>query len=398
MLGCEPAVEPPPELIYDREFPQIGYAGNTPGGRVGQFAAALEDRSIRLEADPVRGYLDAVLDALDIDASSQVLVFSRTSLQTRHIRPETPRAIYFNDDTSVAWIPGAPTLEIASFDPALGPVFYTLLQDDASGRAIEREFGVCLRCHDTYGMSGGGVPRMLLGSGYTGTDGELVSHEAWILTSQGTPFRSRWGGWYVTGQHGEEVHLGNIVVEQAEDLQELEALRVGNVDDLGSLFDTSAYLRPTSDIVALMILEHQVEVQNLISRLHFEAAAGNSIDSHAAALLDAMLMLGAIAHRDTIEGDAEFVAQFVSRGPRDSAGRSLRDLDLQSRLFTYPLSYLIYSDAFQALPPAAKALVYQRLRQELNDPAAIDDPALTLSERAAIIGILRDTLPEVLIE
>jgi hypothetical protein len=355
----------------------------------------MDDGDLRLDRVPERGYLDAVLAELDIDASSQVLVFSRTSLQTRLIRPATPRAVYFNDDSYVAWTPGAPTLELSGFDPALGPVFYTLLQDPESGPVTEREFAVCLRCHDTYGLSGGGVPRFLLGSGYTGTDGELVSHEAWILTSQATPLRSRWGGWYVTGQHGAQVHLGNIVVERAEDLQQLESLRVGNIDELRGLLDTSAYLRPSSDIVALLVLEHQIQVQNLISRLRFEAVAGKPIDSHVEALVDAMLMRDAIALTDSISGNAGFREHFESLGPFDSAGRSLRQLDLESRLFTFPLSYLIYSEAFQALPTPAKESVYVRLREGLaSTPAADGRAGFAASDRQLIGAILRETLTD----
>ena len=263
------------DLPYASEYPAMAYGTRRPGGSLGRLAERIGTGATELRRHAVRGYLDAMLAELEIDVSSQVLVFSRTSVQTRGITPETPRAIYFDDENYVAWSPGGPSLELAGFDPELGPVFYTLPQNPAADSAMSREFSSCLRCHDTYSLTGGGVPRFLLGSGYIGTDGELVSHEAWILTRQATALRFRWGGWYVTGHHGDQVHLGNIVVQQAEDLQDLEALRIGNIDELSALFDTSNYLTPYSDIVALMVLEHQVEVQNLISRLHFEAAAGN---------------------------------------------------------------------------------------------------------------------------
>ncbi|MGW8367572.1 MAG: hypothetical protein ACWGPN_02695, partial [Gammaproteobacteria bacterium] len=281
--------ERPVEVLpYASEYPDIGYAQNVPVARLARLAAKIEARDAALTRDSTRGYLDAVLDALDIDPSSQVLVYSRTSLQRRPITPATPRALYFNDDTYVSWVQGARTLELAGMDPALGPVFYQLHQDADAEPLMERQLGSCLRCHDTYSLSGGGVPRFLIGSGYTGTDGELVSHEAWILTSQATPLRSRWGGWYVTGRHGDQVHLGNIVVERPEDLSDLESLRVGNLDDLTGLIDTSPYLTPYSDIVALLVLEHQIEVQNRIARLHFETA-GLAVDAGDAQALDALV-------------------------------------------------------------------------------------------------------------
>jgi hypothetical protein len=386
-------------LPYADEYPSIGYASAHPEGRLGRFADAVDDGDLSLAWNENRGYLDSVLDALQIDASSQVLVYSRTSVQVGGITPETPRAIYFNDDTYVAWIPAARTLELASYDPQLGPVFYRVMQDPATPQTTPRQFGTCLRCHDTYSLSGGGVPRFLLGSGYTGTDGELVSHEAWILTTQATPFRNRWGGWYVTGHHGDAVHLGNIVVERPEDLQDLESLRVGNIDDLSGLFDTSKYLRPTSDIVALLVLEHQVEVQNLISRLLFESGSADSpgpegLDEHIDALVQAMLMLDEAELPAPVEGGSGFAEQFEALGPFDSSGRSLRQLDLKTRLFRYPLSYLVYSDAFDALRPDVKKAVFAGIEAVLQaTPDQDGHTSLSTADRKAIAGILSETLP-----
>lgn len=399
LAACERGADTGAALPYAAEYPSIGYAESVPAGRLGRFAAAIEARG---RADPATdagsGYLDSVLDALEIDPSSQVLVYSRTSVQVGGIRPATPRAIYFNDDTYVARVSGARTLELAGYDPSLGPVFYRLALDPGVKPAIERQLGSCLRCHDTYGLGGGGVPRFLIGSGYTGTDGELVSHEAWILTTQATPLRNRWGGWYVTGRHGNAVHLGNIVIERPEDLQDLDSLRVGNIDDLGELIDTSGYLRPTSDIVALLVLEHQIEVQNLLSRLRFESARAarepDALDTHVDALVRAMLMIDAIELSAPIAGSSGFAEHFESLGPFDSRGRSLRQLDLESRLFRHPLSYLIYSDGFAALGPEVSNVVFDHLRSILEATPEQDGfTGLSVSDRASIAAILTETLP-----
>ena len=388
------------DLPYADAYPVIAYGSSCPNGRLGQLAGRVGDGSAGLQFQPERGYLDSVLEELEIDSSSQALVFSRTSLQVRYILPETPRAIYFNDDSYVAWIPGSPSLEIASFDPELGPVFYTLAQDAAVEPSLERQLGTCLRCHDSYSMTGGGVPRFLLGSGYIGTDGELVSHEAWILTSQATPLRSRWGGWYVTGRHGDAGHLGNIVVQQIEDLQQLDALRIANVDELSAFFDTSEYLTPLSDIVALMVLEHQLEVQNLISRLRFETLgnetgiAPEELDVHVEALVRAMLMVDEIELTSAIEGGSGFAEHFESLGPFDSRQRSLREFDLNSRVFRYPMSYLIYSKAFEALPPVARDAVIGHLGEVLGSTPEQDGYSrLTVADRTSIAEILAETLP-----
>jgi hypothetical protein len=392
-----------PLLPYATEDPGVGYARQVPNGTLGRRAAAVTAGETRLEHAGARGYLDAVLAALEIDPASQVLVFSRTSLQTRHIRPATPRAIYFNDDTYVAWVPAAPSLEISGYDPALGPVFYSLLQQPTPAPQLERQFGVCLRCHDTYGLSGDGVPRFLLGSGYIDTAGELVSHEAWILTTQATALRSRWGGWYVSGYHGDQVHLGNIAVKDPAELQSLVELRIGNLENLDSVLDTSAYPGDTSDIVALLVLEHQVQVQNAIARANYDAVsaqAGAGLDAAAAAaiaepLAESLLLAGEAPLTGRIESTSGFAASFQARGPRDSLGRSLRELNLRERLFEYPLSYLIYSAAFDALPAPVKSQVYMRLREILGgeDRGGVY-VHLSAAERRAIGEILMQTKPD----
>src|SRR5690606_18830710 len=163
------------------------------------------------------------------------------------IGPKTPRAIYFNDDVYVAFVQGAP-LEIAALDPDLGPVFYVLEQSPPQPK-FTAELGTCLSCHDSYSLTGGGVPRFIVGSGYTGTTGMPVSPEGWILPSDRTPLKNRFGGWYVTGQHGSQVHLGNMVIQSLDDFPRLEELRVGNVASLESLVDVEPYPAKSSDIV-----------------------------------------------------------------------------------------------------------------------------------------------------
>ncbi|HEY8519373.1 MAG TPA: hypothetical protein VIN61_04790 [Gammaproteobacteria bacterium] len=407
--GAEAAAAPQQPLRYDIEYPAIGYSTAAPDNRVSRFAARLASGDVRLDSGSPRAALADLLKALDIDPSSQTLVFSGTSLQTGGIDATTPRAIYFNDDTYVAWVQGAASFEIATMDPSLGPVFYTLGQD-GDPQSFERELGRCLRCHDSYSLTGGGVPRFIVGSGYTDARGNLVAHEGWILTSDRTPLKSRWGGWYVSGYHGAQVHLGNVIIRSFDDFERLDSLRVGNLENLDGLVDTSAYLTSYSDIVALMILEHQVHVQNAITRVSWDVRsrlAEGGLDASASpaaaaqlaaiteTLVEALFLAGEASLTDRIRGTSGFAEEFQSRGPRDAQGRSLRDLDLERRLFKYPLSYLVYSDAFAALPDAAKTQVYRRMAEIL---AGADESGkfahLSAADRAAILEILRDTAPE----
>ena len=407
VLQAPPVDEGP--LRYDREYPTIPYSTGARTDAVAALVARLNRGDVKLAYRAPRGYLDSLLAALNIDPSSQTLVYSQTSLQSRSIHPSTPRAIYFNDDVYVGWVRNGP-IEIGSQDANLGAVFYLVDNNEAAPPKFSGELTKCLSCHDSYSLSGGGVPRYIVGSGYTGTTGMLVSHEGWILVTDRTPLKSRWGGWYVTGQHGSQVHLGNMKIKTMHDFDDLEAHRVGNVDALDALFDTKPYLTNKSDIVALLVLQHQADVQNQITRLSYDtrtvlaaAAAGHAEASEAHErvaepvedLLKSMLFADAVDYTAPISGDPAFVAQFERRAVRDSQGRSLRDFDLTTRLFRYPLSYVIYSAAFDALPTEAKKMFYGRLNDVLRGADKSPDfAALSAADRGAILEILRATKPE----
>lgn len=391
-------------LRYDREYPAMAYATATLGDAIAKLQNRLDERDAVLQFNQDRGYLDAVLQALALDSSTQLLVFSKTSLQVGLISPSTPRAIYFNDEVYIAWIPGSPVLEIASMDPKLGPVFYTLNQQAAERPRFVRQTTQCLRCHDSYTLTGGGTPRFMMSSGYTGRQGQLVSHEGYIVTTSRTPISSRWGGWFVTGTHGDQLHLGNALVETAADLEEAKLASSGNILQLTSLTNTESYLTPYSDIVALLLIEHQIEVQNLITRVNYlattalentEADAAETqaeIKSLSEALLRSLFMVGQPAFTSPIAGVSGFSGKFAEPGPRDSRGRSLRDLDLNTRLFKYPLSYLVYSEAFAALPAQVREVISTGIADVLlgrNNSA--DFGHLTEQDRRAIIEILNAT-------
>jgi hypothetical protein len=385
-------------LRYETEYPTIPYTTGKRTDPVAALIERIERGEAKLTHDGERGYLESLLAALEIDPSSQTLVFSQTSLQSKLIGPKTPRAIYFNDDVYVGYVQDGP-IEIASLDPSLGPVFY-LLEQSASPPVFGAELGRCLSCHDSYSLTGGGVPRFIVGSGYTGTLGTLVSHEGWILVSDRTPLKSRWGGWYVTGRHGSQVHLGNMVIKTLNDFDKLEELRVGNVETLDALVDVKPYLTNTSDIVALLVLQHQADVQNLITRLSYDARTAEDkreepLEATAERLLRMMLFVDAVEYTEPISGRPEFVEQFTRRAVRDTQGRSLRDFDLTRRLFRHPLSYVIYSPAFDALPDDAKGIFQRRLNEVLTGRDTSEDFAqLTAADRTSILEILRDTKPD----
>lgn len=391
---------------YDDAYPGINYSTAPLQDRLTRLVAEIESGDVVLTYDADgRGYMDSLLEALEIDPSSQFLVFSKTALKTRFVTAQTPRALYFNDDIYVGFNQGSRALEIAAMDPVLGPVFFGVPQVPDQAIAPERELNRCLRCHDSYSMSGGGVPRFLLSSVLANPEGEIVTHEVSIITDTSTPLNRRWGGMYVTGNHGSQETLGNFVIDDVGKLTNLNLAVNGNKSDLSEYLDTSPYISDGSDIVALLVLEHQIEVQNRLTRLSFEsrtrlfqtgAISTEELETFSKPLLESLFMLNEVALTDRVSGTSGYTEYFQALGPEDSQGRSLRELDLETRTFKYPFSFQIYSEAFDALPAQVKSYLYSRIRSILSgeDP----DPVfaeLSSGERDAIAGILRDTKPEI---
>ncbi|PZN32083.1 MAG: hypothetical protein DIU71_08370 [Proteobacteria bacterium] len=400
-------------LRYDQEYPVIGYSRTPVDNAIARLQERLDRGEVELEFKPTRGYFDSLLAALDIDPSSQILVYSKTSLQFLKIRARTPRAIYFNDDTYVAYVQDSDLIEIGVMDRTLGPVFYGLDNRRVAAPRFEREMSRCLTCHDRFSMTGGGVPLFKVLSVLVDVNGQALSGGSSIMVTDRSPIERRWGGWYVTGRHGSQTHLGNILVNDPSEAQDLEQVRRGNLDTLDGLFDTRPYLTNTSDIVALMVFEHQTTVQNLITRINFKARTFVANDARSGRwedvspktrtlvqkmtepLVQAMLFVGAAPLEDRFESTSGYDRWFEARGPRDTAGRSLRELELETRLFKYPMSYMVYSEAFDGLPDYAKAFIYERFLQILSGQ---DESAayahLSSGDRQAILEILTATKPD----
>ena len=312
-------------------------------------------------------------------------MFSKTSFQAPHISPRNPRAIYFADDAAVGFVRGGDVLELAAVDPRQGVVFYTLSNLKTPSPRIERR-DLCLRCHQ--GPATEGVPGIFVGSVFPDAAG-APSHEGAIITDHRTKFADRWGGWYVTAKHGEQPDRANGVA--ANPAEPLTVVGEQNIPTLVRKFDLNAYLAPTSDIVALMTLEHQTQMVDLITRAGWQARMGEAPDVEG--LISYMLFAEEQTLAVPIEGVSSFTRTFPERGPRDHRGRSLRDFDLQTRLFRYPLSFLIYSAQFDALPDAVRDRVYRRLYDVLSGDPNPKFARISAADRKAILEILRDTKP-----
>ncbi|HEX6214532.1 MAG TPA: hypothetical protein VFZ38_06930, partial [Vicinamibacterales bacterium] len=233
--------------VFDQSMnhPAIKYSTSDSHTVVDELNRRLADGSATLVFDEKTGYLKSVLELLKIPVESQVLVYTQTSQQASHITMTNPRAIYFNDEASVGYIPGAGMLEIVAQDGALGSIFYVIHQQADAARRFGRE-QQCLRCHlswDTLGVPGMSVlstfPRA---SERDYANGFFVDHYRQI--------QERWGGWYVTGKRVPARHMGNLPLIVAKPIDTPPPARAS----LEGQFDLTRYLTSYSDIVALMVL------------------------------------------------------------------------------------------------------------------------------------------------
>jgi len=383
---------------FDLDHPAIAYSTRQTTSVVDALNARVQAGQVNLPYHDTTGYLKPVLDALNISVDSQMAVFSKTSLQSGIIEPRNPRVIYFNDSVVVAWVRHG-FIEIAAHDPAQGAVFYRVLRATAGPPAMFRDNG-CLQCHNSFATLG--VPGFLAKSVPSALDGSALPWLGNYLTDHRSPITERWAGWFVTGKAGTSRHLGNApVADRNIDDVKIEDANL-NLSDLRSRFDTSGYLSPHSDVVALLVFDHQLRMMNLLTRIGWqartlahdgrsEAAILTGLRDIATETVDYMLFVDE-APLSGVSGTSGFAESFSRRGPRDSQGRSLRDLDLKHRLFTHPCSYMIYSDAFEQLPPAAKRAIYARLWDVLSGAVRTPKYArLSAVDRDGIIEILRET-------
>jgi hypothetical protein len=380
-------------FVESRDHPAIEYSKGPVTDRVADLNRKIQERSIRLTFDGPGGYLRSALEGLKVPVESQVALFSQNSSQGDLISMKNPRALFFNDAVSVGFVRGGTVLEAAAHDPRQGIIFYTLDQKAADVPQFKRNDG-CLACHLSWTTLG--VPGLFVFSMLTLPE-DKNAYASGFASDHRTSFESRWGGWYVTGSLGSIRHMGNKPVSTAStpDAAKPEAHELKSLD---GQFDTTGYPSPYSDVAALMVLEHQTHMTNLITRLGWEARVGARIqksarvEEAAADLVDYALFVYEEPLPGRIRGSSGFAEKFSALGPADRKGRSLRQLDLDRRLMRYPCSYMIYSDAFNALPAGAKDLVYRRMWQVLSGQDRNTRYArLLLADRQAIVDILLET-------
>ncbi|HZQ45551.1 MAG TPA: hypothetical protein VFC07_00950, partial [Verrucomicrobiae bacterium] len=401
------------------ELPPINYSLTQPQDVLTHLRAKLVSGELKLGGTD-REIVQALLSALHIPITSQLLVFSKTSFQLDRINPDHPRALYYTDNCYVGWVPGG-LVEITTIDPRLGPIFYSFDPGAISDRK-RPEFSRssdCLRCHGGHFVPG--IPALFARSLYADKEGQPLFRQGSEVVDYRTPFSERWGGWYVTGTHGKTLHRGNVYAAEKGDQLVFNPARGANVTNLSRFFDTGNYLTNSSDIVSLLIFEHQLAMQNAITSAglncrrmldyqeHLQAAlkapanddephydSVRSVFDHCTGMVvDALLFRDEATLPDTITGSAAFQKAFCADAPRARDGSSLKDLLLSDHLFKNRCSYLIYSESFLALPRPLKHRIYTRLAKALD----LEQPDtrytyIHRSERQRIATILKETHPE----
>ncbi|MGK0187217.1 MAG: hypothetical protein ACI9R3_003003 [Verrucomicrobiales bacterium] len=401
--------------VEDYELEPILYSDSDASDRIAAISAAYESGELSFGNGGEKDVLAKVLDYLGVPAASQVLVYSRTSLQNDRIHPATPRALYFSDDCYVGWVQGG-DIEIIAVDAKLGPVFYRMAvpRNHHTKPQLYRDRN-CLNCHG--GSRTGGVPGLTVRSVYADHRGFPILGAGTFRTDHSSPLSERWGGWYVTGSHAGDRHMGNRIFEESEPGTAALVKDYGvDLKSLEGIIDTSKYLAATSDIVALMVLEHQVTAHNAITRAQFHTArwlhqntimakhfgdpegtlsatTQRLIRNESERLLKVLLFVDEVPLEDWgVEGDETFQEQFLAGASRGESGRSLRDFHLMSRLFKNRLSYMVDSPAFKNLPEEFTVVFNEMLWEALkgNGPKEFFQH-LPESERLRIIAILRET-------
>ena len=400
----------------------INYRSQDLSDPVALLEKDIESGKTSLTWEPKNGYLKSVLELLKVPAESQTLVFSKTSFQYPKISPQHPRALYYNDDVYVGKVHDGNAIEIVSFDPRQGAIFYLVDERKVDHPVFQRAELDCTQCHIAAGTRG--VPGVLLKSVFPTSTGTLTPRAPAAITDQETPLKQRWGGWYVSGSLAKAT-MANATTGEPQDGPVATPVSTGTpAPQLQPLadkaYDPGAYLEPGSDQVALLVLTHQAQLHNLITQTNYQTrlalyalekagtpAAGMSLEAlpdaaqrqirkPADQLVRFLLFsnetpLGGLNAKQEIK-DSAFAREFAARGIRDSKGRSLRDFDLHDRIFKYPLSYLVYNAAFDTLPEPAKGYVWHRLLAVLTGQDQTGDFAnLSARDRDAILSILIET-------
>ena len=399
------------QFYNDFELKPHGYFTRKPQDPMSLLMEKIDAGEVTITEENGKPLVERLLRELKLDKDTQVLVFSKTSLQKRAVSYRNPRAIYFNESVYLGWMPNG-RVEVASFDPEIGPLFYFQRQlDDTRSRLFVRTRS-CLGCHA--GNATNFIPGSLGRSVYPDRTGRVLKGiEDYRRSGHHIPLQDRYGGWFVSGQHGKMRHMGNSIATREDGQVTIDRKRFANLEKLDQFFPTDSYLAPGSDIAALLVFDHQVTMHHRLVEATYRArqalfdskldpmetdvaklAAGRSIREFTEGVdkvIDYMLFREEIALPE-VSCDANFRRAFTANKRTDKGGYSLKDLRLDGRIFEHRCSFMIYSPSFEHMPPMLRGAIYDRLHQILTAQAPVKGfEHLGAEERTRIFEILRET-------
>lgn len=369
-------VAQPPHSYWERE----------PRDRFARVMAEVAAGRLALDPSGEKELLASLLRALDIPDSSQLLVYSATSIQSERINPRNPRGLYFNEDTFVGYVPGG-RLEVASLDPEAGMVFYIF--DRLTTAAVPRfvRSDRCMNCHaDTPSFRRPGLVVHSVAVTWDGSSQETYRYDEMGHT---VPLDVRFGGWHLTGGHGLARTHANLIGDLTPNGLVTEP------NPPGKNFDLRRYPRPTSDILVHLVHEHQVGFVNRVVQSVYLARENPTVeqldafadDFTAYILFDREAPLPA----GGVRGDPDFVRDFRARDP--ARGPSLRDFDLRERIFKHRASFMVETPVWSLVPDPIRTRVLARLDRALAPAGPASEKfGIGVDEKRAIRDILCQSL------
>ena len=399
-ISSAPAAETKEPRVIDFKGPPHSYLEWKPKDRFAELQEKAQKGEVKLDTTNDKAFLTSLLEALNIPVSSQIMVFSASSLQSEIINPRNPRALYFNEDTYLGWVPGG-LVEIIAADPEMGPMFYVFdrLRPGGPVPNVTRSTK-CMNCHA--GNATRRLPGLIAESLLVSRAGSSLETFRRDVQGHQIPLEDRFGGWHLTGQHNLSHNHANVMGIPNAGKNQIVPVEPGQYSDL------SLHLLPTSDILPNLMNEHQMGFENrlvyaiyTVRQLKSEgkgmlgAAAKAEIEERAQELARYIVFADeAKFPAKGMVGDPAYVRDFLRDRKVSKAGLSLKDLDLKTHMFKNRCSYMLYTDTWKAAPKELKERVYYHMALYLREAPDAQHAHLAPGERVAIRGILKDTMTD----
>lgn len=388
-----------PRVIDFRSAPH-SYLDAQPKDRFAELLARAQKGDVKIDTSSDKAFLSSVLGALNIPVSSQIMVFSASSLQSEIINPRNPRALYFNEDTYVGWVPGG-LIEIIAADPQMGPMFYVFNRLRPGGPVPDvQRSQKCMNCHA--GNATRRLPGLIAESLLVSRAGSSLETYRRDVQGHQIPLEDRFGGWHLTGEHHLPSTRANMMGVPSGGKTEKVPVPPGQFSDL------SLHLLPTSDILPHLIHEHQIGFENrLVYAIYtlrqlkhegkgmLDAAAKAEIEERAQELARYIMFADeAKFPAQGMIGDAAYTQDFLRDRKATKAGLSLKDLDMKTHIFKHRCSFMLYTDTWREAPKELKERVYYHMAGYLREQPDAQHAHLAPGERRAIRDILKETVAD----